>query len=340
MRSLLGFATTNNSDDKTISKYIDNLKEDIIIQTKTLFKENPNGYKLILLQDNLNGKYFEYENSLKANKTKMNLINKFKSDCFSLKNIMEENYIKNRDEICADVLYNICTDHSNIVDEIDIDSLDNDEITRRYDININVMSATCYNSISGWTFNSENQMHDMVKETLDIVREYQVKRLNDYKQLKLDSELNKIENQRKRQKQGQGQGYHQNKNEIKDSSKKESLAEQQRKARQFMSVKQKNKSKALDDIDDDSPRPSSTSSSRKRKSLDDIEVEEEEFSKEDQRKKSEKEIEIPASTKSKKDVLAEARKLAAMEMEERIKAATANISSNKKTSNISSKKKR
>lgn len=339
MRSLLGFATNNNSDDKTISKYIDNLKEDIIIQTKTLFKENPNGYKLILLQDNLNGKYFEYENSLKANKTKMNLINKFKSDCFSLKNIMEENYIKNRDEICADVLYNICTDHSNIVDEIDIDSLDNDEITRRYDININVMSATCYNSISGWTFNSDNQMHDMVKESLDIVREYQVKRLNDYKQLKLDSELNKIENQRKRQKQG-----YQNENEIKDSSKKESIAEQQRKARQFMSVKQK--SKALDEIDDDSPRPSSTSS-RKRKSLADIEVEEEEFSKEaNQRKKSEKEIEIQVSskeneaTKSKKDVLAEARKLAAMEMEERMKAATANISSNKKTSNISSKKKR
>ena len=80
----------------TISKYIENLKVDIHTQMNKLITDYPNGYKLILLQNNLNDKYFEYEKKLKEDKVSLSLINKFKTDCSSLKNIMEENYKNHR----------------------------------------------------------------------------------------------------------------------------------------------------------------------------------------------------------------------------------------------------
>ena len=369
-----------SSSNNTISKYIENLKVDIRTQIKKLITDYPFGYKLILLQNNLNDKYFEYEKKLKENKVSLSLINKFKSDCSSLKSIMEENYINHRNEVCADVLTSICTDHSKIIYDMNIDNLDDDEIQRRYDINCNVMSAKLYNAISGWTWDHEDQLHDMVKESLDIIKEAQSNRLDEIRavrnqnvrQVKLTNELNNIEQQRKKQRKDSVEIDNE-----KVPSKKESLAEQKRKAKQFMEEQNskalkpvtilKSQKAALDDIDD-SPRPSTTTSitSRKRKSLDDIEADDNEVQDisnsrksgnvkqadnntktklqaervkaqqwEEQQGKQQKDAgkdkpEIN-ETKSKKDVLAEARRLAAAEMEARMVAATANKSEKKTT---------
>ena len=367
------FGGGSSSKSTTISKYIENLKIDIRAQINKLITDYPNGYKVILLQNNLNDKYFEYEKKLKDDKVSLSLINKFKTDCSSLKNIMEENYINHRNEVCADVLSTICTDHSNIIYDMNIDNLDYDEIQRRYDINCNVMSAKLYNSISGWTFDNEDQLHDMVKESLDIIKEVQSNRLDEIKaaryqsarQVKLTNELNNIEQQRKKQRNDSVEIENE-----KVPSKKESLAEQKRKAKQFMEEQNskslkpatilKQQKAALDDIDD-SPRPTTTIMSRKRKSLDDIEADDNEIQdlsnsrksinvkQADKSKTKLQEERIKAQqweeqqgkqdigkpeineTKSKKDVLAEARRLAAAEMEARIIAATAN-KSEKKTS--------
>ena len=279
--NVFGFGTTSKS---SITKYIDKLKDDIVIQTKSLIKQNPQGYKLTVLQDTLNNKYFEYENLLQENKVNLKLINQFKTDCFALKELMEENYLKNRNDVCADVLTTICTNHNNDIITMDIDDLDENEIQRRFDINYNMLSAKLYNSIGGWTFDNDDQMHNMVKETLDIIKEEQAKRLNelkskrlqDLRQSKLNNELKNIEHQKKRQKK-------ETTSEEESgpfSSKRTSLAEQQQKAREFVVDNNKSSKKkepillksnksVLDDIDDESPRP--TSSSKKRKSLDDIE---------------------------------------------------------------------
>ena len=282
--NVFGFGSNSNSKSN-IAKYIDKLKDDIVIETKSLIKTNPQGYKLTLLQESLNTKYFEYENILKENKVNIKLINQFKTDCFELKELMEENYLKNRNNTCADILAEICTNHSNDLITMDIDDIEETEIQRRFDINYNMLSAKLYNSIGGWTFNDDNQMHNMVKETLDIIKEVQATRLNDIKtkrlqdirQLKLNNELKNIEQQKKRQKK-------ESTPEITAeesgpfSTKRESLAEQQQRAREFdknQSSKKKDpillasKKSVLNDIDDESPRP--TTSSKKRKSLDDIE---------------------------------------------------------------------
>jgi len=366
---------SSSSKSNTISKYIENLKVDIHTQMNKLITDYPNGYKLILLQNNLNDKYFEYEKKLKEDKVSLSLINKFKTDCSSLKNIMEENYKNHRKEVCANVLTSICADHSKIIYDVNIDNLDYDEIQRRYDINCNVMSAKLYNSVSGWTWDNEDQLHNMVKESLDIIKEAQSNRLDEIRaaryqnvrQVKLTNELNNIEQQRKKQRKDSVDIENE-----KIPSKKESLAEQKRKAKQFMEEQNskslkpailKTQKAALDDIDD-SPRPTTTITSRKRKSLDDIEADDNEFQDlpnsrkcnnvkqadnsktklqegrvkaqqwEEQQGKRQlsNDIDKPENeTKSKKDVLAEARRLAAAEMEARMVAATAN-KSEKKTS--------
>ena len=125
-----------------MNQYIQSLKDDIHKQVKELHI-HPYGYKISLLQSYLNCQYFKYVKKMKEDKVRDSIINKFQSDCsFSLKNTMEDEYIKYRNEVCANVLSNICLEHCNEYNELTIENFWNNndiEIQRIFNINCNII---------------------------------------------------------------------------------------------------------------------------------------------------------------------------------------------------------
>jgi len=354
-KNIFGF----NNNQFLIKEQIDSITKDVGVELNKLVQKNTKGFKLSTLQDILNNKYFEYENILKSNKVNIKDLNEFQSECLKLKTLMENEYKNKRNEICSEILSN---EYDKIIynniNKMKFDTLDDTELERQFDINYNIASVSFYNSINNWTFDNDNQMHLMVKEALDQLKEEQSSRLIEIKneraqalkQLRLNEELYIIEQQKKKQKI----------EEI-SSNKKQNLEEQRKKALAgFMAEKKKEasatevkggsrRSTILDDIDEDEDTPKFVKQSKKRKSIEEDDEDDSKTAKakrvaeerakalkhfeEDKRKQEEKlKKTVKGKGKIEKtgDVLEEARAAAKLQMEERVKAATKNLKGKKK----------
>jgi hypothetical protein len=207
-KNIFGF----NNNQFLIKQQIDSITKDVGVELNKMVQKNTKGFKLSTLQDILNNKYFEYENILKSNKVNIKDLNEFQSECLKLKTLMENEYKNKRNEICSEILSN---EYDKIIynniNKMKFDTLDDTEIERQFDINYNRASVSFYNSINNWTFDNDNQMHLMVKEALDQLKEEQSSRLIEIKneraqalkQFRLNEELYIIEQQKKKQKQVQ-----------------------------------------------------------------------------------------------------------------------------------------
>jgi len=355
-KNIFGF----NNNQFLIKQQIDSITKDVGVELNKMVQKNTKGFKLSTLQDILNNKYFEYENILKSNKVNIKDLNEFQSECLKLKTLMENEYKNKRNEICSEILSN---EYDKIIynniNKMKFDTLDDTELERQFDINYNIASVSFYNSINNWTFDNDNQMHLMVKEALDQLKEEQSSRLIEIKneraqalkQFRLNEELDIIEQQKKKQKI----------EEI-SSNKKQNLEEQRKKALAgFMAEKNKEasatevkggrsrRSTILDDIDEDEDTPKFVKQSKKRKSIEEDDEDDSKTAKakrvaeerakalkhfeEDKRKQEEKlKKTVKGKGKIEKtgDVLEEARAAAKLQMEERVKAATKNLKGKKK----------
>ena len=170
-----------------IYKYLDNLRKDVRLELAYY----PNGCSIEVLKTNLaEKKENEYEKNLIAYDV-LSQISHIKED------VIKDEYITYRNQLCNTVLLDILTSHINIFNDMSTSSLGYDEMSRRSDINCNVMSAKLYNSTKDWTWNDcKNEFNNLFQNYVDELKVIQINKMMEARR-DMDDSQRKDSNQRK-----------------------------------------------------------------------------------------------------------------------------------------------